>query len=290
VVSEPRILSNKLLMNREKLEKWAVSLLRIAVGWHFLYEGIVKLISPGWTSAGYLNNANWIFSGLFHQLAANADLISVVDFLNIWGLIFIGTGLMLGLGIRISSVAGILLLLLYYIVSPSLIGLKYSSVSSEGSYLIVNKNLIEALVLVVFLFSSPGKHIGLHMIYRWVLEKRRLIKLKRMGTIPAMTADSGSRRKMLQSLLVLPLAVLFGYTFAKKKSIVKADSFTSATTLIMPDTSVAEMAKDDLFTGKLGSETVSRLILGGGCFFGWQHARDLKYVNELALNYNTQSI
>ena len=28
--------------------------------------------------------------------------------------------------------------------------------------------------------------------------------------------------------------------------------------------------------------------MGGGCFNGWQHARDLKYVNELASTYNTQ--
>ena len=27
-------------------------LVRVAIGWHFLYEGWVKLSEPGWTAAG----------------------------------------------------------------------------------------------------------------------------------------------------------------------------------------------------------------------------------------------
>ena len=29
--------------------------LRIMIGWHFLYEGIVKLLDPRWSSAAYLS-------------------------------------------------------------------------------------------------------------------------------------------------------------------------------------------------------------------------------------------
>ena len=29
-------------------------LLRMGIGWHFLYEGLVKLLSPGWTSAPFV--------------------------------------------------------------------------------------------------------------------------------------------------------------------------------------------------------------------------------------------
>ena len=29
-------------------------LLRVAIGWHFLYEGVVKILNPGWTAAGFL--------------------------------------------------------------------------------------------------------------------------------------------------------------------------------------------------------------------------------------------
>ena len=57
--------------------------LRILIGWHFLYEGIVKLLNPYWSSAGYLTESKWIFSRLFTSLAANPTLLAIIDFLNI---------------------------------------------------------------------------------------------------------------------------------------------------------------------------------------------------------------
>ncbi|MFC2090769.1 DoxX family protein, partial [Bacteroidota bacterium] len=39
--------------------------LRTFIGWHFLYEGIVKLASPTWSAHDYLLNSKWIFSGFF---------------------------------------------------------------------------------------------------------------------------------------------------------------------------------------------------------------------------------
>jgi len=39
------------------------TILRIFIGWHFLYEGLAKLFSP-WSSAGYLMESQWLFSGV----------------------------------------------------------------------------------------------------------------------------------------------------------------------------------------------------------------------------------
>jgi len=36
------------------LQKSMLVILRIVIGWHFLYEGIAKIYTPDWTSAGYL--------------------------------------------------------------------------------------------------------------------------------------------------------------------------------------------------------------------------------------------
>ena len=47
------------LMNISNFKKAVLLLLRIAVGWHFLYEGVVKLFDPGWSSAGYLAESRW---------------------------------------------------------------------------------------------------------------------------------------------------------------------------------------------------------------------------------------
>ena len=50
--------------------KFVFTVVRIFIGWHFLYEGLAKLFSP-WSSAGYLLESQWLFSGLFHRIAEN---------------------------------------------------------------------------------------------------------------------------------------------------------------------------------------------------------------------------
>lgn len=134
--------------------------LRMLIGWHFLYEGIVKLYNPGWSSAGYLMDSQWIFADMFKDMAGNASLLGAVDFLNMWGLTLIGLGLILGLFTRAASIAGAVLLVFYYLSHPPLIGLTYA-LPNEGSYLIVNKTLIEAVALMALAAFPTGKQIGL---------------------------------------------------------------------------------------------------------------------------------
>ena len=134
--------------------------LRMLIGWHLLYEGIVKLLSPYWTAAPYLAEARGLFSSQFQSWAANPSAMAVVDFLNIWGLILIGLGLLFGLLTRPATIAGAVLLLLYYIANPPLLGYTYT-MPTEGSYLIVNKNLIEFCALLVLAVFPTGHEIGL---------------------------------------------------------------------------------------------------------------------------------
>ena len=68
-------------------QQWGFIVLRIVVGWHFLYEGIVKLTQEGWSAESYLMNSRGFLSGLFHQIAAQPTLLEIVNFLNVWGLI-----------------------------------------------------------------------------------------------------------------------------------------------------------------------------------------------------------
>jgi len=141
-------------LSYSSLQLWSLVILRILIGWHFLYEGLLKLFNPYWSSVGYLIESKGIFSSLFISLAASPSAVRVVDFLNIWGLILIGLSLILGLLTRISTILGMMLLLLYYLSQPPFIGLE-SALPTEGSYLIVNKTLIEmAALLVLFVFPS----------------------------------------------------------------------------------------------------------------------------------------
>ena len=62
-----------------------MTLLRVAIGWHFLYEGLTKLFNPQWSAAGYLQSATGPLAGLYHALAASETVLALVNILNTWG-------------------------------------------------------------------------------------------------------------------------------------------------------------------------------------------------------------
>ena len=165
----PRIYTNAQL--------FSLVALRILIGWHFLYEGISKVTNPYWSSANYLLESKWIFSNLFMALVSNPTALQIVDFLNEWGQIAIGAGLIAGCFTQIATLAGIMLLLLYYISTPPLVGLTYS-IPAEGSYLIVNKNLIEMAALIVLAFFPTGHVVGLEVLIFEKDRKERKPKIK----------------------------------------------------------------------------------------------------------------
>lgn len=134
-------------------------LLRTAIGWHFLYEGLSKLMNPDWSSASYLLDAKWIFADFFKSLTYNPEVLKIVDLLNIWGLILIGASLVLGLLTRISSILGVVLLAFYYLSHPPFYWIEYT-VPADGSYMFVNKILIELFALSLFIVF-PIRQIGL---------------------------------------------------------------------------------------------------------------------------------
>jgi thiosulfate dehydrogenase [quinone] large subunit len=139
---------------------FALVALRVLIGWHFLYEGLAKIANPYWSSANYLLESKWIFSGLFTSIVGNPAALKIVDLLNEWGQITIGVGLIAGCFTQVATIAGIVLLLLYYVSTPPLVGLTYS-IPTEGSYLFVNKNLIEMAALIVLALFPTGTIIGL---------------------------------------------------------------------------------------------------------------------------------
>lgn len=153
------------------LQAIALVALRILIGWQILFEGLSKLLTPGWSSYGYLNESQWIFSGLAKWIVANNGVLNFVNILNIWGLIAIGLGLVLGLFSRYAAISGAILLFVYFLVNPPLIGLEYS-VPSEGNYLIVNKTLIESVALVVTAVFHKYDDYGLESLFKYFIKKR----------------------------------------------------------------------------------------------------------------------
>ena len=102
--------------------------LRTVIGWHFLYEGYFKLVTPGWgpdglplrawSSAGYLSGATGPLAGLFQAVGASS-WIGAVDVLIPFALAAIGLGLMLGLFTQLACAGGMALLTLFYLVGHS---------------------------------------------------------------------------------------------------------------------------------------------------------------------------
>jgi len=137
--------------------------LRLLIGWHILYEGFSKLLIPNWSSVGFLSESKWILTGFSHWITSNPGILGAVDFLNTWGLIAIGLGLILGLFTRVAAISGAILLFIYYLNNPPLVGLEYS-VPTEGSYLVISKTLIESVALVALAVFPSGLFAGLDMI------------------------------------------------------------------------------------------------------------------------------
>ena len=131
----------------------ALNLLRLMIGWHILYQGLIKLFNPGWTARPYLTDSGGIFADIFNYLSESPAILTVLDPLNIWLLILIGLALMLGIKIRYAALSGCVLLLLYYLAQPPVAGLTYQVVIPNGG-LVVNPLLIEAGALFV-LYTAP---------------------------------------------------------------------------------------------------------------------------------------
>jgi thiosulfate dehydrogenase [quinone] large subunit len=149
-----------------------IVLLRVLIGWHFLYEGLSKLANPAWSAAGYLRQSRGPFAGLFRSLAADPSVLANVNLLNKWGLTLIGLGLIAGCFTRAAAASGILVLLLFYLCNPPFVGYYYS-IPAEGSYLIVNKNLVEVAALAVVFTTGSGRILGLDRLLHSLVARVR---------------------------------------------------------------------------------------------------------------------
>lgn len=83
---------------------------------------------------------------IFIKLTQDDSLMTTINFLNEWALLLIGLGLTLGCLYRLSSVGGMILLAMYTLSHPSFVGASYM-MPFEGSYLWIDKNLVEFAAL-----------------------------------------------------------------------------------------------------------------------------------------------
>jgi len=136
---------------------WAV--LRIAMGWIFLWPFLDKLFGLGFSTAperawlaggsptaGFLNSAVGPLSSLYKSMAGSP----VVDWLFMLGLLGLGVALILGIGMRIASVGGALLMLLMW-----------SSRLPPTTNPFLDQHIIYVLVLIGLAALKAGDTLGL---------------------------------------------------------------------------------------------------------------------------------
>jgi len=181
-------------------------------------------------------------------------------------------------------------MLLYYIANPPFMA---TSVSTTGQFYIVNMNLIEAAILLVFTLVrkdylwGPDRMFSMH---RQRLEK--LFPKKENHEIPE--AYLNRRRELIKNLASIPLlgAAIFGmvkkngWLSFEEDQLGKVDAVSSATILSASRKDLSEL-EGKVPSGRIKNVEISRIIPGGNLVAGFAHARDLIYVSPLIKNYFT---
>jgi thiosulfate dehydrogenase (quinone) large subunit len=136
---------------------WAVA--RLSLGWIFLWAFLDKLFGLGHETAsarswlnggsptkGFLSHATGPFAGMFHDMAGNA----IWDWLFMLGLGGVGAALILGIGMRIATVSGVLMLVLMWAAElPS------------ANNIFMDDHIVYAIVLIGLLMVGAGRTLGL---------------------------------------------------------------------------------------------------------------------------------
>lgn len=135
----------------DRSDKKILAALRIALGWLFFYAGITKILNPAWSAKGYLLGSK-TFAGFYAWLASDA-VLPIVDFLNEWGLTLIGVSLIVGAFVRLSSLLGALMMILYWFPV-----LDFPKV--EHGYL-VDDHVVYAAAMLYFAAAKAGRTCGL---------------------------------------------------------------------------------------------------------------------------------
>ena len=164
-------MSDETVNRLSSTQQFVLIALRTVIGWHFLYEAYYKIASPAWspsggplqpwTSEAYLRGASGPLARLF-QWMVNSGWTPWIDRSVKIGLLLIGLSLLLGLFTRIGSIGAFLFLSLFYLLYIPTLGVPQPG--QEGTYLIVNKTLIEAVAVAALIVFDTGRIAGLDLL------------------------------------------------------------------------------------------------------------------------------
>ena len=130
--------------------------LRIVMGWVLFQGGIVKVLDPEWTAAGFLQFAipeGNPFTATFAALAGNP----AIDFLVMWGLTLTGLGLIFGALTRWNAFWGAVMMLMFW--AASLYGGLTEFLPLEHGWVVDDHLLYAGLLFAIGAFGA-GRVFG----------------------------------------------------------------------------------------------------------------------------------
>ena len=134
------------------LDRDVIFILRILMGWTFLYAGAWQ-IWDNFDTAKFLDHVV-----TFHSVFAvfgTPTMLPITDFLVKWGHLLIGLSLISGFMVRISGPFGVLLMITYYFAH-----MKFPYIEEPVNFL-VDYHLVYATVIVYLIAHRAGHVCGL---------------------------------------------------------------------------------------------------------------------------------
>ncbi|OGY58551.1 MAG: hypothetical protein A3H06_01435 [Candidatus Colwellbacteria bacterium RIFCSPLOWO2_12_FULL_44_13] len=139
--------------------RYFFGLLRIVMGWTFLWAFLDKVFGLGFTTEagkswldgvsptlGFLKfGSHGPFASIFQSIAGNV----FVDWLFMLGLLFLGVALILGIGTRVAGYAGALLVVLMWL-----------AVLPPEHNPVIDEHIVYAFVLLTLPYVQAGRYFG----------------------------------------------------------------------------------------------------------------------------------
>jgi thiosulfate dehydrogenase [quinone] large subunit len=126
---------------------------RMTMAWTFLYAASHQTFDPDWSAAKFLAGTKTFHA--FFMIFAQPSLLPFTNFLVSWGHLLIGLSLLVGLMTRVSSVFGILLMIMYYFAH-----MDFPYIENTSNFL-VDYHLVYAGVLAYLIAVRAGHVLGL---------------------------------------------------------------------------------------------------------------------------------
>ena len=152
---------SEIVERRGAVERYALGMLRLGMGWIFLWAFVDKLFGLGFATKadgawlaggsptfGFLNFATkGPFAEFYSGLAGNV----VVDWMFMLGLLAIGLPLVLGIGVRVAASIGVIMLAMMYT----------AGFMPPEHNPFVDDHVMYAIVMVILVVTAPGAYLGL---------------------------------------------------------------------------------------------------------------------------------